>query len=79
MFICMQKKATLSLPSFLRYCKITANLGNFWVLWACLAMQSESDTINLYTTFIFICTQKINFTPMFFWRYCEDMQTSYFG
>ena len=28
---------------------------------------------------MFICRQKINFTPMHFWRYCKDMQTPYFG
>ena len=51
----------------------------FWVLWACLATQTQSDTINLQKTFVFICRQKINITPMLFWRYCEDIQTSYFG
>ena len=33
----------------------------FWVLWACLAKQAQSDTINLWQTFVFICRQKINF------------------
>ena len=46
---------------------------------ACLAMQNQSDTINFQKTFMFICRQKINFTPMLFWRYCKNMQTSYFG
>ena len=41
-------------------------------------MQAQSDTINLWKTFVFICRQKINFIPMLFWRYCKDMQTSYF-
>ena len=39
MLICMQKKSTLSLTSFLRYCKEIANLL-FWVIWACLATHT---------------------------------------
>ena len=33
----------------------------FWLLWACLAKQPQSDNINLEKTFVFICRQKINF------------------
>ena len=49
---------------FLRYYKDIANLL-FWVLWACHATQTQSDTINLWITFVFICRQKINFTLIF--------------
>ena len=47
----------------LRYCKDIAN-WLFWVLWACLATYTQSDTINLKKTFMFICRQKIN-SPCF--------------
>ena len=40
---------------------------------------NQIGTIKLQKTFEFIGRQKINFTPMLFWRYCKDMQTSYFG
>ena len=58
-------------PSFtfsLRYCKDIANLL-FWVLWACLAMH----------TFVYLTVKKSTLSPMFSWRYCKCMQTSYFG
>ena len=50
-----------------------------WIFCACLATQNQSDTINLQKTFVFICRQNINFTTMLFWRYCKDIQTSYYG
>ena len=28
---------------------------------------------------MFICRQKTTSSPMLYWRYCKDMQTSYFG
>ena len=62
----------------LRYYKDIVNLL-FWVLWECLAKHTQSDTINLQKTFVFFCRQKINFTRIFFWRYCKDIQNSYFG
>ena len=37
-----------------------------WVLWKCLATHNQSDTINLWKTFVFICWQKINFIPSVF-------------
>ena len=40
------KKSTLSLTTFLRHCREIANFL-FWVVWACLAMLTQSDTINL--------------------------------
>ena len=39
----------------------------------------QSDNIDLFNTFKFIYRQKSTSFPMFFWRYCKDMQTSYFG
>ena len=41
------KKLTSSFTLFLRYCKDIVNLL-FWVLWACLAMHTQSDTINFH-------------------------------
>ena len=72
------KRSSSSFTFFLRYYKDVVNLL-FWVLCACLATQNQSDTINLQKTFVFICRQKINFTTMLFWRYCKDIQTSYYG
>ena len=44
----------------LRYCRDIVN-WLFLVLWACLPMHIQSDTIVLQETFVFICRQKINF------------------
>ena len=44
----------------LRYCRDIVN-WLFLVLWACLAMHIQSDTIVLQKTFVFICRQNINF------------------
>ena len=41
-----------------------ANL--FWVLWACLVTLTQSDSITLLKTSMFICMQKINFIIHFF-------------
>ena len=61
----------------LRYCKDIVN-WLFLVLWACLATHTQSDTVILQKTFVFICRQKSTSSPMLLWRYCIDMQT-YFG
>ena len=65
-FICRQKinhQPTCSpFTLFLIYYKDIVNLL-FWVLWACLGTQTQSDTINLQKNFVFFCRQKINFTP----------------
>ena len=46
----------------LRYCKnIEKQL--FLLLWVCLATQTQSDTIILQKTFVFICRQKTSFIP----------------
>ena len=45
----------------------------FWVLWACPANR-------LVENFVFFCRpKKTTLSPMLYWRYCKDMQTSYFG
>ena len=44
----------------LRYWKDLVN-WLFLVLWACLAMYTQNDTIILQKTFAFICRRKINF------------------
>ena len=59
-YICRQKILHISLKLFF-YCKVVVNL--FWVLWTCLALHTQSDTINLWKTFMFICRQKINVIP----------------
>ena len=68
------KKSSSYLPSFLWFCKDIANLL-FWVLWACLAMASKNNGINLLKTLMFIFMQKIKFTPHLFLeillRYCK--------
>ena len=51
-----KKKLTSSFIFSLTYCKDIANL--FGLVWACLAKHTESDTINLCKTFVFICRQK---------------------
>ena len=65
------KKSTSSFTFCLRYCIDIANLL-FWVLWVCLATDTQSDTINLKKTSAFIFIQKINFVPNIFWKYCKD-------
>ena len=62
----------------MRYCKDIAKLL-FWELWACLLTQSQSDTINLKKTFVFICNKKNQLHSP---RFSEDIvkiKTSYFG
>ena len=61
---CRQKIYNTLYISF-RYCKDIADLL-FWVLWTCLAIQTQSDTMKLQKTFVFICRQKINFIPQVF-------------
>ena len=57
------KRSSLSFTFSFRYYKDIVNLL-FWVLWACLATQTQNakNTINLHKTFLFICRQKINFS-----------------
>ena len=59
-----KQKSSSSLTFSLRYYKDIVNLL-FWVLWACLSTRTQSDPINLQKTFVFICRQKINFSPCF--------------
>ena len=49
------------------------------ILWIIVATHTQSDTMNLWKMFVFICWQKSTSSPKFFWRYFKDMQTSYFG
>ena len=46
------------------YCKNIANLL-LWVLWACLTMHIQSDTINLWKTFILSLSAGKKFNPSF--------------
>ena len=68
------KKSTSSFVFTLRYCKDIVNLL-FWVLWECLAMHTQSDTINLEKTSGSSAGKK---PTMIFWKNCKYMQ-SYFG
>ena len=61
-------KKSLSLTSFLKYYKDIANLL-FWVLWLHLTTPTKSNSTNLQETLMFICKQKINLIPQFFYRY----------
>ena len=63
---------------FLTYCKDTTNLLH-WVLAACLARTSKSDTSCLYKTLTFIMMQKIIFIPNLFLNYYKELQPCYFG
>ena len=56
------KRSSSSFPYSFTYYKYIVNLL-FWLLWACLAKQTESDTINLWKIFVFICRQKNQFHP----------------
>ena len=67
----VEKESSSCFTFSLRYYKDIAKLL-FWVLWTCLAKQTQSDTITLQKTFVIICKQKLNLTPMLFWRYCKD-------
>ena len=59
------KKSTSSFMFSLRYCKDIAKLL-FMELWVCPALSTQSDTINLQKTFVFICGQKFKFIPHVF-------------
>ena len=62
---------TFSLSHFF-YCKDIVNL--FWVLWTSLAMNTESDTINLLKPFVFICwCKKSTSSFMLFWRLIDSI------
>ena len=76
MVICMQK-ATSSLTSFLRYCKVIADLL-FWELWECLTIS-----IKIFESLMLICMQNINFTLQVFLeilqQYCKFVTLSTLG
>ena len=85
------KKWTEFLTSFLRYCKDIANLS-FWVLWECLIMPINNDSITLYETLMYkvlestwrklwclpVCKKS---TPSLTsnWDIVKTLQTCYFG
>ena len=69
-------KSTSFFTFFLTYCKDIANLL-FWLLWACHATFTQSDTIILSKTFIFICWQKINSIPYAFMEILERYTNSF--
>ena len=56
----MHAKKSASTLVFSRYCEEIANLL-FWVIWAFLTTQRESDSIGLRKTLTFMCRHKINF------------------
>ena len=60
----LQAKNNCIPHAFLEISKRYANL--FWIIWACLAMYIQTDSINLLKTSIFICLPKINFVIHFF-------------
>ena len=69
MFICRQK---INFTFSLRYCKDIVNL----LLWVCTLKVILSTCRKL------LCLsagKKSTSSPMLFWIYCKDMQTTYFG
>ena len=56
---CIYLQAKYRFHAFLEILQDYANL--FWVLWACLVIHNQNDTINLYKPSMFICLPKINF------------------
>ena len=62
---------------FLTYCKDITNLLH-WVLAACLARTSKSDTSCLYKTLTFIMMQKIIFIPNLFLELLQRTATFLF-
>ena len=50
----------------------------FWVFWQCLARHTQGDTISCRKLLGLSAGKKPVSFPMLFWRYCKDMQTSYF-
>ena len=66
------------LSSFLRYYKDIENLL-LLVLWECLIMPINSDSINLQQTLkpeVFICNQKMD--SLLFWHIAKILKTCYF-
>ena len=68
----------LNVLHHLRYCK----LWLFWIL-ATLSMPSYTNLkviLSTHRKLLCLSTQnKSTSFPIIFWRYCKDMQTSYFG
>ena len=51
----------------------------FWVLWACLDKQAKVILSTCRKPLCLFAGKKSTSSPMLYWRYCKDMQTSYFG
>ena len=66
------RKSTSFFTFFLTYCKDIVNML-FWVLYACLAMYTQSDTHR--KILCLSAAKKSTRSPMLLWRYCKDMQT----
>ena len=64
---------------------IPHTLLEFWVLWACLPMHNQNDSINLWNTSMFICKPKIHFIIHFFLEIlhfkesCNSIGQQHFG
>ena len=61
-----REKSTFSSIFSWRYCKDMYINFLFWVLWVCMATQTQNDSINLSKTLTSICMPKINFIIHFF-------------
>ena len=64
-FLCLSAgKNQLHLLCF--FVDIARHANLFWVLWKCLVMHIQNDSINLQKTSMFICMPKIKFIIVFF-------------
>ena len=74
----VRKRSLSSFMLSLRYYKDIVNLL-FWVLWACLAVQTQRDTITFRKlSFLLGGKKSTSPNPILFCRYCKDMQTTHF-
>ena len=78
MLICTKIQLHPPLASFLRYYIDFANLL-FWVIWACLAMPTKINQINLWESLMFICMQKKLHPALLLLRYCKDIKLAILG
>ena len=77
-------KQTFSPMFSWRYCKDMYINFLLWVLWVCMATQTQNDSINLPKTLVSICMPKINFIIHFFFgilhfkEYCSLIGQQHF-
>ena len=65
--LCLTSKKSTQSPMFSwRYCKVLYINFLIWVLWVCMAMQTQNDSTNLQKTLMSICMPKTNFIIHFF-------------